>query len=94
MLEQEVKILAIDTEKVVTKLLKYQAKRIFSGFITDTMFVHPEKQLDFSIRVRKKNAEYYLTFKKRLVSSGYKQALEIECKILQPEIFLQKLQQQ
>ena len=94
MLEQEVKILNIDVVKLVTKLLKYNAKRTFSGFITDTAFVHPTKKFDFSIRVRKKNATHYVTFKKRLASTEYKKALEVECKLHEPARFLENLQEQ
>jgi adenylate cyclase class IV len=93
-LEQEVKILNIDVVKVVTKLLKYHAKRTFSGFITDTAFAHPTKKFDFSLRIRKKNASHYVTFKKRLPSTEYKKALEVECKLHEPARFLKKIQEQ
>lgn len=94
MLEQEIKILDIDTEKLVNKLLQHGAVRTFSWFITDTVFCHSKKKLDFTIRIRKKNISYYVTFKKQVPHHRFKRAIEIECKIHDASNFMMLLQNQ
>ena len=94
MIEQEVKILNIDTEKLVDALLKYGAKRKFSGFVTDTIFSHPTKFQTSSMRLRKMNATHYVTFKKKIPDTQVKKAIEIECLIHNYPRFLQSIQEQ
>ena len=81
-IEKEIKILEIDVEDIVDKLLKMWAVRTFSGFITDTYFYHPKLTSEQSCRIRKKNATHYITFKESLPSSAIKQCYEFETKIL------------
>ncbi|MBT7903205.1 class IV adenylate cyclase [Candidatus Woesearchaeota archaeon] len=81
MKEIEVKILDIDKEKIVTKLLDLGAKKVFEGDMNIEFFDYPDKRLKNEnkiLRLRTKGDQAELTFKHALSREGVKIAEEIE----------------
>ena len=97
MLEKEIKILEINKEKVIEKLLFLGAKKKFEWYIHDVYYDFDasgdhmeESERRFSIR--KKGEDHLYTIKKREEDTHLKVAQEWEFKITNPEGFKKVLE--
>lgn len=97
MLEKEIKILEIDKEKVIERLLNLGAKKKFEGYIHDVYYdfdaswAHMEN-MERRFRIRKKWEEHLYTIKKREEDEHLKVAQEWEFKITDVEWFKRVLE--
>ncbi len=84
MKEVEVKILEIDTEAVVEKLLSLGAEKVFEGDMLATMYDFPDRRFDKEgsfVRLRTKGNTAELVFKKRLLGTVAKSFEETETQV-------------
>lgn len=97
MLEKEIKILEINKEKLIEKLLSFGAKKKFEWYIHDVYYDfdaswdHMEN-MERRFRIRKKGEEHLYTIKKREEDEHLKVAQEGEFKITNPEGFKKVLE--
>lgn len=96
MLEKEIKILEIDKEKVIEKLLSFWAKKKFEWYIHDVYYDFPNEtnmeNMERRFRIRKKGEEHLYTIKKREQDDHLKVAQEGEFKITDIEGFKKVLE--
>jgi adenylate cyclase class 2 len=82
--EIEVKVLEIDKEKVVKKLLDLGAEKVFEGDIYALTYDFEDEYLTKSnslIRLRKKGEKVFLTYKKGISTEGAKIMKELESEV-------------
>ena len=76
MREKELKILDINPLKLIPKLEKLGAKKVFAGKIADQYYDFPQKALKekgYSLRIRTINGEtHQLCFKEKVKDKNYK----------------------
>ncbi len=91
MLEKEIKILEINKEKVIEKLLSFGAKKKFEWYIHDVYYDFPSEtnmeNMERRFRIRKKWEEHLYTIKKREEDDHLKVAQEGEFTITNVEGF-------
>ena len=84
MQETEVKILEINQEETVKKLLELGAKKVFEGDIDAVSYDFADNRLtkdESFIRIRKKGDKSFITFKKKISQEHAKIMEEIETEI-------------
>jgi len=82
--EVEIKILDVDREKVIDKLLKLGAKKIFDDIIYAVKYDTPDKKLEKDnkmLRLRMEGKKAVLTFKKNISKGKAKTAEEFETEV-------------
>ena len=80
-LEKELKILNINSEKIIKKLMKFWAEKTFDGDIHDTYYDFDDIALDkikMSLRIRNKAECNLYTIKKKIPDEKIKICTEIE----------------
>ncbi len=84
MKEIEVKVLEINKVRIVKKLLKLGAKKVFEGRVKSLFYDFEDSRLtrnDSFLRLRKKGKDTYLTFKKKISQDGVKIMDEFEIRV-------------
>ena len=99
MLEKELKILEINKEKVIEKLISLGAKKTFEGYIHDVYYDFSKdkgedsmENMERRFRIRKKWQDHLYTIKKREEHDKLKVAQESEYKITDIEWFQRVLE--
>lgn len=82
--EVEVKILEIEREKIIDKLLKLGAKKVFDDIIYAVKFDTPDRKLekeDKMLRLRMEGKKAVMTFKKKISKDNAKVSDELEIEV-------------
>jgi adenylate cyclase class IV len=90
--EKELKVLEVDVGEALQCIYTHSPTLVFHGIVDDARYDFPpgdSQHIIETIRIRKKNDDYYLTIKKKNTSKTIKDRQEFEVSLQKPEHFVE-----